>query len=761
MLSELHRKQWLARGFSEDHLDAIARDSILRSLSKEEVQRDWMEWFPKMAGVNGGALLLTFNDSTQSLRPDDPLAEKYLYRITKEGAAKGTNTQPWVPSGDPLIATEGLADALVATFIMGVPCCGVTAPSHLKHSELPASVKVYINDADVPFHHSEGFLAMVVETCRLKKLKIAHVPRNPCANYAYGGGKIPDDCKWGMEEANREWLAQGLDPAEELNRIVAAAQDPVGYVRSIIDEFRVVGIRYPSNAEQIRNLAKAIAAASRGRTKREPLVELLAEVTKAKVRWINDEIRLWDDRREERALASTDVDVKPGDGIEAPCSLRANPKKSELQSFLRDVYTLRLNEVTGHIEINGQPTVDLELFDQFLSDMHGIETSPTTARGAAEYLAKSNPYNPIAEYLQGLRQSDVTLVPMHELAGAFAIPPNDTLSQELLARHLVAHIERAEAPGTDKAKHDQILVLIGDQGTRKSSALKALAPPGLYDSATAVTNLEDRDFLPKLNSCWVFEFDECELMLRMRSAQEFKGFVSRLVDRYTPKYKSQSVDFSRRAILWGTSNNSEVLNDHTGNRRVWIISTGARMLNPEWIASNRDSIWATVMTWRNWGLTPYLPAGSTTAKLAAERAQEATLSDPLEQQVRSAIESNPVYLKMGVAQEDILRRHLGLDLSQRIRDAQMRVTRIVTGSGFRTHDGAYRWEQHKGRYPDFNGVDWQKTSSTRSGYVAVPCSDPVPTDSPKVGTPQMPWQNRDLKKPYQLPNHLQADISET
>lgn len=130
-----------------------------------------------------------------------------------------------------------------------------------------------------------------------------------------------------MEEANREWLAQGLDPAEELNRIVAAAQDPVGYVRSVIDEFKVVGIRFPFNAEQIRNVAKAIAAASRGHTKREPLVELLAEVTKAKVRWINDEIHLWDERREERALVSTGVDVKPGDGIEVPYSLRVNPKK--------------------------------------------------------------------------------------------------------------------------------------------------------------------------------------------------------------------------------------------------------------------------------------------------------------------------------------------------------------------------------------------------------------------------------------------------
>ena len=141
-----------------------------------------------MKGNKGGELLLRFNATTVSLKPDEPewdeehqRFKKYLYAYRGD-QPKGFSTQPWIPSKPPVIATEGLFDALVATGIIGIPCAAATAPSHVLRSDFPETVKVYISDADVPFHHAPSLLPVVIGQCKAKGLKLAHLPRNPNAD---------------------------------------------------------------------------------------------------------------------------------------------------------------------------------------------------------------------------------------------------------------------------------------------------------------------------------------------------------------------------------------------------------------------------------------------------------------------------------------------------------------------------------------------------------------------------------------------------
>lgn len=710
-----------------------------------------------MRGNEGGAMLLTFNETTLSLRADQPPLDdegkpsKYLY-VYGGDDAKGRHTQPWCPDGA-TVATEGFFDGLAATKLMGVPCCALTAPSHLERSELPASVRVYFSDADVPYHHNTSLLPMVVSLCRKKGLKIAHLPRNPGANYAYTAGKIPEECKWGAEEWHREWTREGRDSGEQLRKLIANAQEPKVYVRSVIEEFASAGIVSPDNDQQITGLAKAIAAATNKETDRASLVRLLQSKTKARIPWIEGLIREWDRNQQLKGI------VRQGPkGFAVPASLQGGkPGKRELQNFLKEELRIRHNVVTRQVEVNEQVFDDLGLSDQWLADVYGIETDKATAAGAFEYIARSKPYDPIAEYLGALRSRDgLKLIGMTELARAFGIAPDDELSKELLARHLVGHACRGLHAGDPlKAKHDQIVVLLGDQGTGKSASIRDLAPPGLYDSATKVTELESWNFLPKLNACWIFEFDECELMLRMRSADEFKGFVTRVNDRYTEKGQNHSTSHPRRAVLWGTSNDSEILNDHTGNRRVWIIRTGSRRLNPSWIADNRDSIWATVLTWMEWGLSNYLPDDSPSAGLAAERAQQATLTDPWADDIRAALERAEIDPRVGVGQDVLLRRYLGKDPSAKdAKKEAVRLKDIITGAGFRTHGGQYRWEKDRQRYPIVNEFGQFGEKTSRWGYRAVPCSNLVPSKAPSTGTPKMPWYDSDLKEVFQCSNEI-------
>ena len=314
-LHPAHLQKIRERGFSDDLITKLAsqngRPPILQSLTAEEIQRDWLRQFPSMRDNPGGALLLRFNDTTFSLKPDQPDWDEEHQRFTKYLYAwrgdqpKGSNTQPWLPSKPATIATEGLFDALIATALIGVPCAGATAPSHVLRSEFPETVKVYISDADVPYHHFTGLLPVVIGQCKAKKLKLAHLPRNPDADYAYTGDRIPEECKWGMEEWHREWLRQGLDPKQQLQLVINNAKEPYEYVRSIFLDYGLAGIRYPINNAVLVTGARAIADATDRSDQRQVLRDLLHSVTKAPKKWIDEQIDRRDSARfheEQKAL---------------------------------------------------------------------------------------------------------------------------------------------------------------------------------------------------------------------------------------------------------------------------------------------------------------------------------------------------------------------------------------------------------------------------------------------------------------------------
>ena len=291
-LTDPHRKHIKARGFSDQEIDQLEANGLISSLSAAQIQADWLDAFPAMRGNEQGAILLRFNATTHSLRPDEPPLDekadpcKYLYQYGGDDP-KGTHTQPWNPPGA-VAATEGLFDALVATYLIGIPCSAATAPSHLGRSEFSDSVRCYFSDADVPFHHNHSLLPMVVGLCRRKGLKLAHLPRNPNANYAYTTQKIPNDCKWGAEEWNREWLRLGSNPKVELQKIVDSAAEPVQYLQAVFQDYQAAGLRYPKHADTLRSGAAAIADATDDKSQRIQLRDRLAVATRAPKTWIDE-----------------------------------------------------------------------------------------------------------------------------------------------------------------------------------------------------------------------------------------------------------------------------------------------------------------------------------------------------------------------------------------------------------------------------------------------------------------------------------------
>ena len=311
--------------------------------------------------------------------------------------------------------------------------------------------------------------------------------------------------------------------------------------------------------------------------------------------------------------------------------------KADLQEFcLQNFPTLRYNELTRVVEIDGEEFRDIDLADSWLAHEYGLEVAKIAAKDSLIFLAKKNSYNPMEEYLEGLRENkaNLKLLSIIEISAAFGIGRDDTLSQEMLTRHLIGVCKRGLEPGY---KHDQILVLLGPQGCSKGQSIAALAPKKEWaDSATKVPkSLEDRDFLAKINGCIIFEFDEIDKITIGKDAAEIKGFITRTTDKYVEKYETPTTSHPRRSILFGTSNQDELLNDHTGDRRFWIVPCG--QCNPQWIKDNIDSIWATIYTLCEWGGLNWVPQGHPLALQAAERALDARISEPLEEIIRDIL----------------------------------------------------------------------------------------------------------------------------
>lgn len=148
-------------------------------------------------------------------------------------------------------------------------------------------------------------------------------------------------------------------------------------------------------------------------------------------------------------------------------------------------------------------------------------------------------------------------------------------------------------------KADMVPVFVGEQGTRKSSAVALLAPePDAY----VEVNLEHRDdnLARSLRGKLVGELGELRGLMS-RDAEAIKAWITRTHEEWVPKYVEFATKFARRLVFIGTTNNEEFLADPTGERRWLPIHTGE--VDTDGIAAVRDQLWAEgIAVWEQCGV---------------------------------------------------------------------------------------------------------------------------------------------------------------
>jgi predicted P-loop ATPase len=186
-------------------------------------------------------------------------------------------------------------------------------------------------------------------------------------------------------------------------------------------------------------------------------------------------------------------------------------------------------------------------------------------------------------------------------------------------------------------KFDEMLVLVGKQGTGKSSLLARLGGRWFSDSLKSFENKEAGEHL---QNGWIFEIGEMHAM-KKTEVEHVKAFLSKTEDRYRVAYDRQVSEFPRKCVFFGTTNNKDFLTDDTGNRRFWPVDISIDQAKyNQWTHLTDEvvrQIWAEALVYYRSGESLTLDSR---ARADAEVQQEAHYeSDPREGTIREWLEA--------------------------------------------------------------------------------------------------------------------------
>jgi hypothetical protein len=288
-------------------------------------------------------------------------------------------------------------------------------------------------------------------------------------------------------------------------------------------------------------------------------------------------------------VARTDTDWAEVDRYSTPAPMCSD----NVRVFLRRVDTeLRFNAWQERIEIRQGYAPWSALIDSHIDELmttaanavHRFRPSEALFRRALSKLARERAVDPALLRLDALEAAwdgeprlstwlakacGTECDPYHQIVGAILIG---------------SMVRRIRNPG---AKQDEMVVFVSEvQGYGKSTAAEIIALEREWFIDSVPLGLEPRELLPLLRGKAVVEISE------MRSRGEVdavKAMLSRTTDEARVSYAREPTRRPRRNIFIGSTNELEMLDDATGNRRFLPVRVQGE-IDLVWLRDNIGQI---------------------------------------------------------------------------------------------------------------------------------------------------------------------------
>lgn len=305
---------------------------------------------------------------------------------------------------------------------------------------------------------------------------------------------------------------------------------------------------------------------------------------------------------------------------------------------------------------------------------YGFEPGERQMKSSLTAHAMRNSYERVREYLESVTWDGTERLP-HFLPVYFGAVRN-AYTEAIGCRWMISAVARTLEPG---CKADHVLVIEGDQGIGKSSALEILCGNDKW-FGDSIPNIDNKDAQQYLGGMWIVELAEMDAATKAE-ASTLKKFITSRIDKYRPPYGAYFVNQSRRCVFAGTVNHDTYLKDDTGGRRFWCFASSK--INLEGLSQDRDQLWAEAVARYRRGESWHLVEPEL-IELAQREQSDRREVDPWHASVANWL-NKPGNRSMGtdgVSSADILEGALELSSSQQHAGAARRLAGIMRAEGW-------------------------------------------------------------------------------
>jgi putative DNA primase/helicase len=340
--------------------------------------------------------------------------------------------------------------------------------------------------------------------------------------------------------------------------------------------------------------------------------------------------------------------------------------------------------------------IDTSLLTAWLSRHADVRVNPQIAGRAVYAVAQQKAFHPVRDYLKSLRwDGKVRLFQMLErYFGAAATELHEAIG----SRWMTSAVARVMIPG---CKADHAIVLEGEQGVGKSTAIEVLASAPFYSDTPIVFG--EKDSYEALRGVWLYELAELSAM-RKSDLESQKAFLSKRVDRYRRPYAEGPTQWPRQCVFAGTTNDQHYLMDPTGNRRFWPVRCGS--IDIAALTADRDQLWAEALVRFEGGEKWHLDTPELTG-MAREAQAERVHSDDWETIVARWLQTEKALYLLnqgnGISAAEVLQNALNLRAADIDRQSSTRVGIVLRALGWAKRrvmvDGRREWRMFAPELP--------------------------------------------------------------